>query len=122
MALRTFLQSKIHGATLTGANIEYEGSIAICPELLEASGILPFEQVEVYNIDNGERLTTYVIRGEKGEICLNGAAAHKGKPGQRVIIASYIHLSSSEIQTHTPKLVFVDKNNTIMRVDRGQKE
>jgi len=119
MALRTFLQSKIHGATLTGANVEYEGSIAICPELMEAAGILPFEQVDVYNVDNGERLTTYAIRGQKGEICLNGAAAHKGKAGQKVIIASYIQLEPSEVQAHSPKLVFVDNQNRIKRFVRG---
>jgi len=119
MALRTFLQSKIHGATVTEANIEYEGSIAICPDLLAATGMLPFEQVDVYNIDNGERLTTYIIKGQKGEICLNGAAAHKGKPGQRVIIASYTQLSPSEIPAHRPKLVFVDQDNNIKRISRG---
>ena len=111
--MRCFLQAKIHRATVTGANVDYMGSIAICPDLLKHSGILPNEQVEVYNLDNGNRLTTYAIEGQRGEIGLNGAAALKGEPGQRVIIAAYTWLDSSEIEGHVPKLVFVDENNSI---------
>lgn len=109
--MRCFLQAKIHRATVTVANVDYMGSIAICPDLLKHSGILPNEQVEVYNLDNGNRLTTYAIEGQKGEIGLNGAAALQGKPGQRVIIAAYTWLVSSEIKAHAPKLVFVDDSN-----------
>ncbi|RQD74378.1 aspartate 1-decarboxylase [Desulfonatronospira sp. MSAO_Bac3] len=111
MPLRTFLQAKIHRATLTGACLDYEGSISVCPELLDISGIIPFEQVDVYNLDNGERLTTYAIRGEPGEIRLNGAAAHKGSPGQKVIIAAYCLLDSREQQEHVPSVVLVDGDN-----------
>jgi len=111
MPLRTFLQAKIHRATLTGACLDYEGSISVCPELLEISGIIPFEQVDVYNLDNGERLTTYVIRGEPGEIRLNGAAAHKGSPGQKVIIAAYCLLDAREQKEHIPCVVLVDGAN-----------
>ncbi len=99
--------------------MEYEGSVAICPSLIEAAGLFSYEQVDVYNLDNGERLTTYVISGEKGEICLNGAAAHKGKAGQKVIIAAYTCMEEAEIPVHSPKLVFVDDNNLLVSTPRG---
>ncbi|MFN2266682.1 MAG: aspartate 1-decarboxylase [Desulfonatronovibrio sp.] len=119
MKIRNFLQAKIHRVILTGADLNYEGSISICPELLEASGIMPFEQVDVYNLDNGERLTTYVIEGEKGQIKLNGAAAHKGKAGQKVIIAAYVGLDRDEVYSHKPTLVFVDDKNKVREVSNG---
>lgn len=118
MAMRCFLQAKIHRATITFADVDYVGSIAICPKLLAAAGILPNEQVDVYNISNGNRLTTYAIVGNEGEIGLNGAAALKGQAGDKVIIASYAWLSSDEMTSHEPRLVFVDQDNTI--VDRGK--
>jgi aspartate 1-decarboxylase len=111
MALRNFLRGKIHRATLTECNVEYEGSISIDPELLKAAGIAPFEQVDVYNIHNGERLTTYAILGKPGEICLNGAAALKGEAGQKVIIACYGLFEEHEIQGFAPKVVLVDDEN-----------
>lgn len=113
MALRTFLQAKLHRATITGAEVDYEGSVAICPDLIRAAGFHLNERVDIYNVDNGERLSTYVILGEKGEICLNGAAAHKGSRGQRVIIASYVQLEPHEILDHQPTVVLVDTDNTI---------
>ena len=113
MAQRCFLSAKIHGATITCANLEYRGSISIDPALLKTVGILPYEQVDVYNLDNGERLTTYAIPGEPGEICLNGAAAHKGQVGQRVIIAAYTWLQENEARTHKPQVVIAGKNNTV---------
>ena len=113
MALRCFLQAKIHRATITESNVEYMGSIAICPELLQASGIAPNEQVDVYNLDNGNRLTTYAILGEQGQIGLNGAAALQGKQGQRVIIAAYTWLEPREVQEHKPRLVIVGQENTV---------
>ena len=112
MAMRCFLQAKIHRATITFADVDYVGSIAICPKLLEASGILPNEQVDVYNISNGNRLTTYVIVGNEGEIGLNGAAALKGRAGDKVIIAAYAWLTAEEMAVHKPRLVFVDERNT----------
>lgn len=118
MAMRCFLQAKIHRATITEANVEYVGSIAICPKLLEASGILPNEQVDVYNLDNGSRLTTYAIVGQEGEICLNGAAARKGKKGQKVIIAAYTWLEKAELAEHSPTLVFVDQENHIQKIEK----
>lgn len=111
MSLRCFLNGKIHGATLTGANRDYIGSISIDPALLEAAGIALFEQVDVYNVDNGERLTTYAIEGQPGEICLNGAAAHKGEVGQRLIVAAYTWLEKSETEKHTPKIVICGPGN-----------
>lgn len=115
MALRCFLQAKIHGVKITQANPGYMGSIAVCPDLLRASGILPNEKVDVYNLDNGNRLSTYVIMGETGQIGLNGAAALKGKQGERVIIVSYTWLEGHEVQEHKPRLVFADQENNILR-------
>lgn len=113
MAQRCFLSAKIHGATVTEANLEYRGSLSIDRVLMKAVGILPFEQVDVYNMDNGERLTTYAIPGEPGQICLNGAAAHKGEAGQRVIIATYAWLDGNEAETHRPLVAVAGKNNTV---------
>ncbi|MEN8161280.1 MAG: aspartate 1-decarboxylase, partial [Myxococcota bacterium] len=89
--IRTLLKSKIHRATVTEANLEYEGSVTIDTDLMEAGDLVPYEQVQIYDCTNGSRLTTYAIPGEagSGEICINGAAAHLVKPGDIVIIASY---------------------------------
>ncbi len=111
MPRRTFLSAKIHGATLTSVNLDYEGSISIDTALLERVGILPYERIDVYNMANGERLTTYAIPGAPGEICLNGAAAHKGKAGQKVILATYLELEPDEIAAHKPRVIRVDAAN-----------
>ena len=111
--MRTMLKSKIHRATVTGADIDYEGSIAIDTRLMEAADILPFEQVHVLNINNGARFETYVIKGEKGEICINGAAARLAIKGDTVIILTYQQMEEEEARTYTPKLVHVDLNNAI---------
>lgn len=110
---RTLLKSKIHRATVTDANLEYEGSVTIDPELLEAADIVVYERVEIYDITNGARLSTYAILGEPGagEICINGAAAHLVNPGDLVIIASYAEYDESEIRTHEPRLILVDRQN-----------
>jgi len=113
MPLRTFLRAKIHRATITEANLDYMGSISMDPKLLAAAGIAPFEQVDVYNVDNGERLTTYAIEGEPGQICLNGAAAHKGEPGQRVIICAFALLREDEIGVHNPRIVLCGPGNVM---------
>lgn len=113
---RTLLKSKIHRATVTGADIAYEGSIAIDAKLIEAANLVPFEQVDIYDINNGARFTTYVIPGRDGEITLNGAAARLVAPGDLVIIASYAHYDEAEIRSHRPDLVFVDTHNK--RVNR----
>ena len=112
---RTMLKSKIHRATVTEANIEYEGSVSIDPALLRAADILPYEQVDIYDCTNGERLHTYAIEGEpgSGEICINGAAAHRVKPGDVVIIASYVQLEDAEARRWRATRVFVDERNRI---------
>ncbi len=111
--LRTMMKGKIHRATVTDSNIDYQGSITIDEQLLEMAGIIPYEQVDIYNITNGERFTTYAIIGprDSGVICINGAAAHKAKKGDLVIIASYGQFQDNELQGFKPKVVFVDKDN-----------
>jgi aspartate 1-decarboxylase len=108
---RTLLKSKIHRATVTEANLNYEGSISIDPKLCDSARLLPFEKVEIYNCNNGERFATYVIYGKDGEICLNGAAARLVHKGDLVIIASYADFDEGEIAAHKPALVFVDDHN-----------
>jgi aspartate 1-decarboxylase len=110
---RIMLKSKIHRARVTDANIDYEGSITIDRKLMKAADILPYEQVQVLNINNGARFTTYAIEGEKGEICLNGAAARLAIKGDIVIILSYSNIEDEEIHSFKPKLVYVDSNNVI---------
>jgi len=112
---RSMLKGKIHRATVTGADLHYEGSITIDPVLLEAAGIVPYEEVWIYNIANGERFQTYAIPGSPGagEICLNGAAAHKASPGDLVIICAYAQVPEEEVPAWKPSLVFVDADNRI---------
>ena len=115
---RVMLKSKIHRVTVTDANVDYEGSVAIDEVLMEAAGILPFEQVQIYNIANGARLTTYAIKGERGSgtISINGAAAHLASKGDLVIIASYCTLPEAQAALHNPILVYVDAGNGIRKV------
>lgn len=117
---RVMCKSKIHRATVTGANLEYEGSITIDALLMEAADILEYEQVQVVNINNGARFETYAMRGEpgSGEIVLNGAAARLAHPGDRVIIISYARYEDSELEDFEPRLVFVDAMNRQV-VDRA---
>ena len=107
------LKSKIHRATVTEANLEYEGSITIDSELMRLADIAPYEKVQVANITSGERLETYAIKGEanSGVICLNGAAAHRGKKGDFVIILSYALVEKERADLYKPRIVFVDKDN-----------
>ena len=117
VVMRTMLKSKIHRATVTDANLHYEGSVTIDPILMEAADLLPFEQVHLLDIDNGARLTTYVIEGERGsgQICVNGAAAHLIHRGDTIIAISYMTVSEDEAQRHEPKLIYVDEANNITR-------
>lgn len=110
---RLMMKGKIHRATVTEANLDYIGSLTVDEELLERADILPYEQVHVVNVNNGERLVTYAITGERGSgvICLNGAAAHKGKEGDIVIIISYGECSDEEARAMKPKTVFVNEKN-----------
>ena len=115
--LRQFLNSKIHRATVTDANLNYVGSITIDEEFLELSGIMDWEKVEILNINNGERFQTYVIKGKRGSkcFCLNGAAARKAQPGDKIIIVTYADLTPEEIKTHKPTIVQVGEGNEIVR-------
>ena len=105
------LKSKIHRATVTDADLAYEGSISIDPKLCELARLHQYEKVEIYNCDNGARFSTYVIYGKDGEICLNGAAARHVHRGDLVIIACYAEFEEAEAPNHNPHLVFVDENN-----------
>jgi aspartate 1-decarboxylase len=110
---RTLLKSKIHRARVTDANLNYEGSLEIDSDLMEAADILPYEQIKVYNIYNGARFDTYAIAGPagKGDICLNGAAARMGAPGDLIIIATYANYNEAEAAAHKPIVVLVDSQN-----------
>ncbi|MFI3245928.1 MAG: aspartate 1-decarboxylase [Ferrimonas sp.] len=118
---RIMLKGKLHQARVTHAELEYEGSCAIDQDLLEAAGILPFEKIEIYNIDNGERFATYAIKGERGSkiISVNGAAAHKARPQDRVIICAYGVYEESEAKQHQPRLVYCNADNSIKGTDSG---
>ncbi len=108
---RTLLKSKIHRATITEADLNYEGSISICPKLCEAANLLEFERVEIYDCNNGSRFATYVILGREGQIQVNGAAARLVAPGDIIIIASYADFEEQEARAHHPIKVFVDAKN-----------
>lgn len=112
---RTMMKSKIHRATVTDSNLDYEGSITIDSHLLDNANIIPYEQVDIYNVTSGERFTTYAIRGEKdsGVICINGAAAHKARKGDIIIIATYASFEEIELESFKPKKVYVDSENKI---------
>ncbi|MFQ5442607.1 MAG: aspartate 1-decarboxylase [Thermodesulfobacteriota bacterium] len=114
---RIMLKSKIHRATVTISNPDYEGSVAIDESLMEAASIYPFEQVQIYNITNGERLTTYAIKAERGSgiVSINGAAARLAGVGDLVIIASYAPLDEEAAARHEPVLVYVDGKNTVKK-------
>lgn len=112
----TILKSKIHRACVTQREVDYVGSVTIDSELMDAVGILENEQVHVWNLRNGSRLVTYALRGEKGIICLNGAAAHLSEVGDRVIIASFAQMSEEEAKTFKPRVVVSDEKNKIEQV------
>lgn len=113
----TLLKAKLHRACVTHAELDYEGSCAIDSDLLELAGILEYEQIQIYNVTGGERFTTYAIRAEAGSrvISVNGAAAHKARPGDRVIICAYGAMSEQEARLHKPKLVYLDEYNRVTR-------
>lgn len=115
--LCTLLKAKLHGAYVTHAELEYEGSCAIDSALLDASGIHEYEQIQIYNVTNGERFTTYAIRAESGSgvISVNGAAAHKANPGDKLIICAYAGLNEAEMKAFKPVLVYLDQDNRITR-------
>jgi aspartate 1-decarboxylase len=112
------LKCKIHRATITEANLEYEGSLTIDRTLMDKVGILPFERINIYNINNGERFETYVISGppDSGVICLNGAAARKGLVGDLIIIVSYGIFAEDELQDYRPRIVVLNPDNSIKKI------
>ncbi len=114
------LKAKLHRATVTDANIAYEGSVSIDAALCEKAQLLPFEKVDIYNCNNGERFSTYVIYGKPGEVCLNGAAARLVHAGDLVIICSYCDVEAKEALTHQPKVLLLDKDNQIKTGAEGQ--
>ena len=115
--LSRMLKAKLHQARVTHAELEYDGSCAIDAELLELTGLREFEQIQIYNITNGERFTTYIIVAEPGSgiISMNGAAAHKASPGDRVIICAYGDYTEAEMLVHKPKLVYLNADNSVER-------
>jgi aspartate 1-decarboxylase len=112
----TLLKAKIHRVTVTGADLDYEGSIAVDRQLLKAANIREFERVDIYNCNNGERFSTYIILGEPGQVALNGAAARKVLPGDEVIIASYAQMTDAEANDFEPTVVMVHKDNRIKSI------
>lgn len=117
------LQGKIHRATVTQAELNYVGSITVDEDLLDEAGILEYQKVQIVDVDNGSRFETYTIKGDRGTgtICLNGAAARCVATGDKVIIMAYGQMDPVEAKTHRPKVVFVDGNNSIVRVTRYEK-
>ncbi len=113
---RTLLKSKLHRVTTTHAELHYEGSCAIDEDLLDAANIREYEQIDIWNVNNGERFTTYAIRAERGSriISVNGSAARRAAPGDLLIIATFAIYNEAEIATHQPSLIYVDESNRII--------
>ncbi|MEM6822036.1 MAG: aspartate 1-decarboxylase [Verrucomicrobiota bacterium] len=113
---RTLLQSKIHRAVVTDAHVDYEGSLSIDQDLMDACGMLPYEKILVGNIHNGARFETYAIIAPRGSrhIILNGAAAHLGGPGDRLVIMSFASLTEEEIKSHQPKMIVLNEENAVV--------
>lgn len=115
--LTNMLKAKLHMASVTQAELWYDGSCAIDSNLLKLAGMREFEQIDIYNVNNGERFTTYIIKAEAGSgiISMNGAAARKVQVGDRIIIATYGQFNDAEAETHKPKLVYLNPDNTVER-------
>ena len=116
--LREMLRAKVHRATVTETNVDYEGSLTLDSRLMRAAGMIPYERIDVYNADSGARFSTYLIPGEEGSgvACVNGAAAHLATRGDRIIIASYASLAPEELASHRPTVVLVDASNAIKEI------
>ena len=119
----TLLKGKIHRATVVQAELDYVGSITVDEELMEAAGIIEYEQVQIVDVNNGSRFSTYVIAGERGigMICLNGAAARQVSVGDKIIIMCYAQMTPEEAAVHAPKVVFVDDSNRVSKITRYEK-
>tara|TARA_Y100000748_G_scaffold272233_1_gene246049 strand:- start:814 stop:1194 length:381 start_codon:yes stop_codon:yes gene_type:complete len=120
---KNFLSSKIHKATVTDSQIDYEGSCEIDISLMKAASIAVYEKIDIYNITNGERFSTYAIGGkaESGDICINGAACHKASIGDTIIICTYTELDNNEIINHKPTVIYVDEHNKITPKNKNRK-
>ena len=114
----TMLKSKIHRATVTEAELNYAGSLTLDRELMEAADMLPFERVEVLNLNNGARFNTYIIEGKRGSgtVCLNGPAARLGEPGDLIVALTYVEMDADAAKNHHPKIVHVDANNNVTEI------
>jgi aspartate 1-decarboxylase len=121
-ARRSMLKSKIHRATVTQADLDYEGSVTLDADLLTAADILPFEEVHVWNVTRGTRFRTYAMSGAAGSgvVCINGAAAHLAGPGDLVIIATYTQLDDDAARTHRPNVVLVDEHNHVRQAHAAE--
>ena len=117
----TLLKAKLHRARVSHAELDYEGSCAIDGQLLEAAGMLDYEQIQIYNVTNGERFTTYAMRAEAGSgiISINGAAAHRAKPGDIIIICAYCQLNAAEAINHKPRLIYLNEHNKVVRTSNA---
>jgi aspartate 1-decarboxylase len=115
------LKAKLHRARVSHAELEYEGSCAIDGQLLDAAGMLDYEQIQIYNVTNGERFTTYAMRAEAGSgiISINGAAAHRAKPGDVIIICAYCQLNAAEAINHKPRLIYLNEHNKVTRTSNA---
>ena len=118
--LREMLRAKVHRATVTETRVDYEGSLTLDATLMKAAGMIPYERIDVYNADSGTRFSTYLIEGEPGSgvVCVNGAAAHLARPGERIIVATYAAFSPEEIAAHRPTVVLVDSANRVKEIRR----
>ena len=121
---RPFLHSKVHRVTVTEADLEYEGSLTLDQDLMDAAGMRPFQQIDVYDVTSGSRLTTYLIAGPRGagDCCANGAAAHLIRPGDKIIVAAYCDLDDAEVETHPPRIVLVKSADNRTFVVKDQEE
>ncbi|ERT13887.1 aspartate 1-decarboxylase [Photorhabdus temperata] len=119
--LRTMLQGKLHRVKVTQADLHYEGSCAIDQNFMDAAGILEYEAIDIYNVDNGERFSTYAIAAERGSriISVNGAAAHRAKVGHKLIICSYIQISDEDARHHKPNMAYFDGDNIMSRIAKA---
>ncbi len=121
--MREMLQAKVHRVTVTERNVEYEGSLTLDGALMEAAGMVSYERVDVYDVDNGNRFTTYLIEGPRGagQCCINGAAARMVEVGHKIIVASYCSVDEAAVRSHRPKIVLVDDRNRIaLKKDREE--
>lgn len=118
---RILLKSKIHRVTVTDAELDYEGSLTLDRNLMDAADLFPYEEVHIFNLTNGHRFSTYVIEGDRGSntVCVNGAAAHLARKGDCLIIADFAIYDDNQSRTHKPRLVYVDEKNDIMEVKSG---